>query len=449
MNLLSDLIQLNKSLPAPQTLENLAQHLVYFAVDKFEAASGCLALLSGDILTFPACLDAQRKPVPPPDEDTTWFILNRVVLPARTAAPHLLDNGAQNRAVACIPLINPSGVLGALYLEYPTASQQYIEKNRELMEYFGCFAATRIAFQDYSMRAESEYNARQRAEDQMRTWKSVIQAWPGSVLITDKDGRVTYCNPHFSAVSGYAPDEILRRSLSILKSDVTPEETFANMWSTINSGQTWKGEFCNRRKDGSLYWVSAIVGPIPDERGAIAQFYSLQEDIDREKAMQLDLQRLAITDPLTGVLNRGQLFFTGDQEIREAARYTHPLTLLIADIDHMRQINERFGHMAGDQVLKAVAELLNHSLRDVDVLGRLSGEEFAVLMPYTPLPDAIQVANRLRQQVADLVVYTASGSVRFTISTGVAQMAPGLNFSQLLEQAEKSLKDAKKAGPPR
>ena len=396
MNLLSDLIQLNKSLPAPQTLENLAQHLVYFAVDKFEAASGCLALLGGDILTFPACLDAQRKLVPPPDEDTTWFILNRVVLPARTAAPHLLDNGAQNRAVACIPLINPSGVLGALYLEYPTASQQYIEKNRESMEYFGCFAATRIAFQDYSMRAESEYNARQRAEDQMRTWKSVIQAWPGSVLITDKDGRVTYCNPHFSAVSGYAPDEILRRSLSVLKSDVTPEETFANMWSTINSGQTWKGEFCNRRKDGSLYWVSAIVGPIPDERGAIAQFYSLQEDID-----------------------------------------------------HMRQINERFGHMAGDQVLKAVAELLNHSLRDVDVLGRLSGEEFAVLMPYTPLPDAIQVANRLRQQVADLVVYTASGSVRFTISTGVAQMAPGLNFSQLLEQAEKSLKDAKKAGPPR
>jgi len=267
------------------------------------------------------------------------------------------------------------------------------------------------------------------------------------VLVTDTVGNILSSNPHFSQVSGYTAEEILGQPIGILNTGSTPAQAISEMWATVRRGRAWQGEFCNRRKDGSQYWVSALVAPLLDGEGNISQFFSLQQDIDREKGLQAELARLSVTDPLTGMLNRGQLFTLGEQQVREAIRYDHPLSFLLVDINHMRHINEQFGHHAGDQVLKAVADLLNDSLRDADVLGRLSGEEFAVLMPYTALPDAVLVAERLRQQAARLVVYTASGSVRLTISAGLSAAAPGMTFSGMLEQAEQAMRIAKQSEP--
>jgi diguanylate cyclase (GGDEF)-like protein/PAS domain S-box-containing protein len=446
MNLLTELTQLMLNPPVPRTMASLYHELLRFALEKFHAARGLIALADETNLVFPARLDASGKQIAIPKSDFSQWILERVVQPTQPVLPYLSGEGEQAIAIACVPLKGPQGVTGALVLEYPPDQVQVIEEQKAEIVFFGHHCTLMIAQQECCLRADSEAGARQRAEDELRIWKRLVEIWPGSVLLTDADARVIYSNPHFSKVSGYSAEEIRRQPLSILRSDTTPEETFVDLWTTIHSGRTWTGEFCNQAKDGRLYWVWALVAPMLDGEGQISHFFSLQSEIDREKAMQAELERLSVTDPLTGVLNRGQLFTIGDQQLREAIRYDHPLTLLVVDINQMRLINERYGHQAGDQVLRVTADLLNQNLRDADVLGRLSGEEFAVLMPFTPLADGLQVAERLRTQAANLVVYTASGSVRFTISTGLAGTKTGISFSQMLEWAEHNLHAAKQAG---
>jgi diguanylate cyclase (GGDEF)-like protein len=160
-----------------------------------------------------------------------------------------------------------------------------------------------------------------------------------------------------------------------------------------------------------------------------------------------DLLRLASTDPLTGVLNRRSFLDSAFGEVRRARRDRKPCCLMSIDADHFKRINDTQGHQAGDQVLKAMAATLANSVRKGDVLGRVGGEEFAVLAPDLSLEGALRLADRLRGEIARLRTATDAGFVSFTISIGVTQILDDeSDLTPALGRADKALYAAKSAG---
>ncbi len=160
-----------------------------------------------------------------------------------------------------------------------------------------------------------------------------------------------------------------------------------------------------------------------------------------------ELERQVARDALTGVANRRRFMDVGKAELQRAVRYRHPLALLMLDIDHFKPINDTHGHLAGDEVLKAVAAACGEVVRTGDLLARLGGEEFAVILPETDLAHALRAAERLRETVAKLRCELQDGVVSPTISIGVAMLAgPGETLSSLLRRADHAMYAAKAQG---
>ncbi len=160
-----------------------------------------------------------------------------------------------------------------------------------------------------------------------------------------------------------------------------------------------------------------------------------------------EVQRLATTDGLTGIYNRRHFFELAESELNRARRFGHPVSAIMLDIDHFKQVNDTYGHAVGDQVLRVVAKRCGESIRDIDVLGRYGGEEFAVILPSTDLPGARTMAERLRRSVADAPVPTDKGDLTVTISLGVASNAQDDgDVAALLNRADAAMYAAKQAG---
>jgi len=155
---------------------------------------------------------------------------------------------------------------------------------------------------------------------------------------------------------------------------------------------------------------------------------------------------LANTDDLTGVHNRRYCFTLGKRELARTRRSGNPLSAIMLDLDHFKHVNDKYGHTAGDRVLRDVAACCLDQLRETDIIGRYGGEEFFILLPDTPLPGARQLAERLREAIA-LRTSTASGGLRVTASLGVASGGAELKtIDELVKRADGALLSAKRAG---
>jgi diguanylate cyclase (GGDEF)-like protein len=186
----------------------------------------------------------------------------------------------------------------------------------------------------------------------------------------------------------------------------------------------------------------------PDDQMLLEMLAAQTATVLENTRLFQNVQRLANTDPLTRLYNRRHLFDRAQHEYERATRYGRPLSVLMLDIDHFKQINDTFGHAEGDQVLRVVAARCREGLRDVDLVGRYGGEEFAILMPETSLTDARQAAERLRRQVARSPIQTGRNALTITISLGVTTWdgAPNVTLPILLDRADQALYVAKRAG---
>jgi diguanylate cyclase (GGDEF)-like protein len=148
----------------------------------------------------------------------------------------------------------------------------------------------------------------------------------------------------------------------------------------------------------------------------------LTQEIDRRRALEEQLRTMAETDPLTGIFNRRYFTGTAEREVKRALRYGQKLSLMILDLDHFKQVNDRFGHARGDEVLQSVVAIIQDGLREVDVLARLGGEEFGVLLPNTELEAAETAAERIRHAVESYEQRLAGSLPTVTVSIGVAEL---------------------------
>jgi diguanylate cyclase (GGDEF)-like protein len=156
---------------------------------------------------------------------------------------------------------------------------------------------------------------------------------------------------------------------------------------------------------------------------------------------------LSETDPLTSTLNRRGFLKVGEREMERARRRGELLPVVMLDIDHFKDINDHYGHRAGDQVLRAFAAAVRSRLRKSDAFGRVGGEEFALLLPETTLDQAKVVAERIRRDVEAITVPHGNTPIRFTCSIGVAEQTPAVNdLDGLLRTADAALYRAKAEG---
>jgi diguanylate cyclase (GGDEF)-like protein len=175
----------------------------------------------------------------------------------------------------------------------------------------------------------------------------------------------------------------------------------------------------------------------------------LPEAVNERKLLQLDAdvqRKLATIDSMTGLPNRRQFFVAAEVERERSRRYRRPMSMLMIDIDEFKSINDSLGHDFGDQVIVMVANVCLGLIRSTDLIARLGGEEFALLLPETGLKDAADLAERLREAVSKITVAEADGVFAPTASIGVSEAADGTPISDLLKRADVALYDAKQAG---
>lgn len=158
-----------------------------------------------------------------------------------------------------------------------------------------------------------------------------------------------------------------------------------------------------------------------------------------------ELTRLAMNDSLTGIYNNRYFFEIGKTEVIQAQRYQHPLAIIIYDIDYFKQINDTFGHLTGDLVLVSLVATTQKCLREADILGRLGGDEFGLILPQTDIKQAGMVAERLRQMIESSELSVKEGTVRFTVSIGVSEVhLAEEGIEQAIKRADDAMYEAKR-----
>ncbi len=230
------------------------------------------------------------------------------------------------------------------------------------------------------MRETAERAQRRLAEERVRILSLAIEQSPVSVVITDREGRIDYANPKFEQVTGYTLAEARGRDLGFTLIEHAGGNPVDGIRATVNAGHEWRGEFCNLRRDGQLFWEYATVSPLKDENGRISHFVAVKEDITVRRSYEERLLRQSHYDDLTGLPNRILMLDRLDQAMALAHRNRAQVALLCLDLDHFKNVNDMLGHGMGDALLKDVAQRLGSVVRDSDTLARLGGDEFVIIL---------------------------------------------------------------------
>lgn len=185
----------------------------------------------------------------------------------------------------------------------------------------------------------------------------------------------------------------------------------------------------------------------PELLARVKTHLELKYTRDELKQALVELEKLATTDPLTGIANRRHLLTLAEREFQRTHRYNNPFSVLMIDIDHFKLINDNYGHNIGDEALKIMADVTVNALRKVDIFGRFGGEEFVVFLPETQADEALLVAERIREAIATTPIYVDDQTIHITVSIGVTiYESSEISLDGLLMEADKALYDAKKQG---
>ncbi len=307
----------------------------------------------------------------------------------------------------------------------------------------------RLAYEGQSLYFAFVYDIADRKlyEEEMRKLSTAVAQSPASVILTDPWGRIEYVNPKFTLITGYTLDEVRGRNPSLMKSGETSEEEYRRLWETITAGGEWRGEFHNRRKDGSLFWESAAISAIRDEFGAISHFLAVKEDITERKVYEEQLRHLATHDELTGLANRTLLLDRLEQAIHYAQRSRRLVAVLLLDLDRFKVLNDSLGQSVGDELLFSAAQRLRAVVREMDSVARLGGDEFVILLGELAGEDDVGPVARKVLEHLTLPYQLGARDLTVTASLGISLYPrDGQDAETLLRNADVAMYRAKEEG---
>jgi len=294
---------------------------------------------------------------------------------------------------------------------------------------------------------EKEITGRARRELELLKVSLVVEQSPNVVLITDTQCNIEYVNLKFTLLTGYTREEAIGKKPSILKSGKTPPEVYKQLYETITSGSEWRGEFCNKKKNGELYWESTVISSIKNAEGVITNFIEIAEDITERRQAEERIHQLSYYDALTGMPNRMLYNDRLSLALASAQRTREMLAVLFLDLDRFKDINDAMGHSIGDQLLKTVAGRLTDSVRKEDTVTRLGSDEFTLLLPgMVQTEDAAGIAQKILEAVKKPL--TLSGhEFNITASIGIAiYPSDGEGAETMLKNASTAMYHAKEQG---
>jgi diguanylate cyclase (GGDEF)-like protein/PAS domain S-box-containing protein len=300
-----------------------------------------------------------------------------------------------------------------------------------------------------------EVTDRKRAEEALRqsedVFRSLVEnATDYAIYMLDAQGRVMSWNQGAQKVKGYSGDEILGRHFSVFftKDDVDQGTPERHLKLAAEHG-SWEHEGWRVRKDGSRFWASTVLTALRDESGRLRGFSKVSRDTTEAKAMEDQLKRQALADPLTNLANRALFRDRVEHAFGRRERRDERLAVLFLDLDGFKKVNDTLGHDAGDQLLVEVAARLQDCVRPSDTAARMGGDEFAVLLDDLKRPsDAARVAERILEALS--APYDLAGTeVRVGASVGLVANPSGQSGDEAVRNADLAMYSAKQSGKGR
>jgi diguanylate cyclase (GGDEF)-like protein/PAS domain S-box-containing protein len=286
------------------------------------------------------------------------------------------------------------------------------------------------------------------AQDQLILAANVFQNAVEGVVITDSNGNITEINQAFTDITGYSREEVIGQNPRMLSSGRHPKSFFERLWNTLLVQGKWHGEIWNRRKHGAIFPQAITISAVFDKLNIIQYYVAVFADISAQKQNEEKLKNLAYFDPLTQLPNRMQFMSLLEQEVNHSHRAKKQLAIVFLDIDFFKHINDSLGHVIGDEILVELAKRLSYALSDFDVLARLSGDEFVVMLPSIMGTDSVTSSvDRIRSVFERPFILDNTQSVRLTASMGVAiYPSDGDDHDSLLRNADAAMHRAKLDG---
>jgi diguanylate cyclase (GGDEF)-like protein/PAS domain S-box-containing protein len=266
--------------------------------------------------------------------------------------------------------------------------------------------------------------------------------------------QVVYTNRAFTQLMGYSRSEIYGHCPLFLHETKQGDAHVEKLNNAMQAHRSVREQMPKRSKTGEEFWIDINLFPLRNEYDDVAFYAAIERDVTSMKHAEEKLHRLSVRDPLTNLLNRRGFEELAAQAVKISHRDASSLCFAMVDIDHFKDVNDGYGHQAGDLVLNGLAKQLSGRFRESDIVARLGGEEFGILMINTGEHNARQKLEQLRQSVADAVLTeTEDGPLRVTISAGLYvpdNNQPGGSvkdlISELLSRADKALYAAKENG---
>jgi diguanylate cyclase (GGDEF)-like protein/PAS domain S-box-containing protein len=278
----------------------------------------------------------------------------------------------------------------------------------------------------------------------------IVENSPVSMVAFDREFRLLYANKLFARLYGYGRGELLGQPVFRLSAADEPEAFYREAVAIAERDGVWRGDDRRRKKDGSDFPASSSITPLSDDDGGFLCYFDVSRDIWDRAARETELRRRSQRDPLTGLANRGMFDDFFAREWQFARRQAHPLSVLLCDVDFFKRFNDRYGHLAGDDCLIAIAGKLSEVVRTSDLVARYGGEEFTVVLGATDATGAALVAEKIRAGVEETGLAHTDSTVApvVTVSIGVSTAEPGTRLGRraLLEAADRALYRAKQGG---
>ncbi|WP_299197568.1 EAL domain-containing protein [uncultured Amphritea sp.] len=260
----------------------------------------------------------------------------------------------------------------------------------------------------------------QNTTNTLKKLSMAVEQSPNVVVITDVSGQIEYVNPRFTDITGYYPEEVIGSNPRLLNSGETATEIYSDLWKTLLSGQEWRGVFHNKKKNGDLYWAEEVISPITNNFGEITHFIALQEDITEVRRISDEIDFQTTHDSLTGLLNRRQFENELTRIVSHAHKHHSHHVLCFIDIDQFKIVNDTCGHLAGDDLLRQISNLIRDKLRNRDTLARPGGDEFLILLENASLAQGERVVQMIMNDLKQFRFQWEDHNFPVEISAGLA-----------------------------
>ncbi|WP_455757518.1 diguanylate cyclase [Sulfurimonas sp.] len=281
------------------------------------------------------------------------------------------------------------------------------------------------------------------AQHKLTLLAQAIQQTGDLVKITNQDGKIVFVNDSVVEQTGYENTEIIGQKPNIFKSGKHDNDYYENLWSTLLDGETFRGVFINKKKDGKLYYEEETITPIDNPENGVQYFMVTGKDVTERVELEHELYRRATIDSLTGIYNRQRCSEQLDIEINRYNRYNDEFALIMVDIDDFKHVNDTYGHDVGDDVLKQACDIISKETRKSDIFSRWGGEEFMIIAHCSAEKDAIEFSEKLRKKIHSTFFEKIEN---ITVSIGITFPKKAESKKDLLKRVDSALYKAKNSG---